>query len=128
MRDDFVFISNTHHLGDHTNGNQSFPEAEIIAHDLAQQGMLSSQERDFAAYSEYLKQGIRMLVYFCLKIKFYTIIFFGLIFEGFSCCNSNFFQCRNMVNPLLRVFDQGMNPFIILMKSPGLRTPSTANT
>jgi glyoxylase-like metal-dependent hydrolase (beta-lactamase superfamily II) len=32
-RDDYIFVINTHHHFDHTNGNQVFSEALIVAHD-----------------------------------------------------------------------------------------------
>jgi len=38
-RKDFAYVINTHYHFDHTNGNQVFKEAEIIAHELTPNGM-----------------------------------------------------------------------------------------
>lgn len=38
-RDDFLFVINTHHHFDHTNGNQVFPEALIVGHDRCENAM-----------------------------------------------------------------------------------------
>ncbi len=38
-RNDFVYVINTHYHFDHTSGNQVFPEAEIIAHEMSPEGM-----------------------------------------------------------------------------------------
>ncbi len=32
-RNDFIYLINTHHHSDHTNGNQAFPEAVIVGHE-----------------------------------------------------------------------------------------------
>jgi len=51
-RDDFLYVINTHHHFDHTNGNQVFNDAVIIAHDSCPGEMenFASTIDDFIAY------------------------------------------------------------------------------
>ena len=45
-RSDFEYVINTHHHIDHTNGNQVFDDAEIIAHKNAVSGMQENDVKD----------------------------------------------------------------------------------
>ena len=45
-RSDFEYVINTHHHIDHTNGNQVFGDAEIIAHKNAVSGMRENDVKD----------------------------------------------------------------------------------
>jgi glyoxylase-like metal-dependent hydrolase (beta-lactamase superfamily II) len=40
-RDDFLYVVNTHYHYDHTTGNQVFPEATVIGHELTLEGMIA---------------------------------------------------------------------------------------
>ena len=51
-RNDFVYVINTHHHFDHTNGNQVFADACIVAHENCPEGMKTFTENmgDFITY------------------------------------------------------------------------------
>lgn len=55
-RSDFAFIVNTHHHGDHVNGNQVFKDAVIIAHkNAAAQMKGDSDPKKINEYVEYIR-------------------------------------------------------------------------
>jgi len=53
---DFIYVINTHHHWDHSNGNQSFKDVEIIGHERCTKGMKDfyAERKDFA---ERYKEG-----------------------------------------------------------------------
>lgn len=55
-RSDFAFVVNTHHHGDHVNGNQVFKDAVIIAHkNAAEQMKGDSDPKKINEYIEYIR-------------------------------------------------------------------------
>lgn len=50
-RNDFIYVINTHHHYDHTNGNQAFPEAVIVGHERCVDSMrrFEAEKEEFIA-------------------------------------------------------------------------------
>jgi len=94
-RDDFAYVINTHHHFDHTNGNQVFSDAMIIAHENSVKEMLKSIEgktefiksrRERFLRRERLAQTLNPEIALCKRLN-------DLVFMSRNMCNdleSNF--------------------------------------